>query len=123
MVELFHALLTRVHDMTKPNFPRSFSFLFACFPNRESNSLSLFLSGRDLFKNISVAHIQKQNQLQSFPLRFTSDPVNFLKQLYSELFQPNSAIDISTWKPCRINVFQKQMPRKFYYREASPLYY
>ncbi|MEH6347139.1 MAG: hypothetical protein V7785_18735 [Bermanella sp.] len=111
--------------MTKPNFPRSFSFLFACIPNRESNSLSQFIYGSNLFKTLSLAHIQKQNQAHSVtsPIRFTSNPVNFLNRLYSQLFQPNSVIDISAWKlPCN-NTFQKHKLISIPNKKASPSLY
>ena len=125
VVELFHAPLTRVHDMTKPNFSRSFSFLFACIPNRESNSLRQFIHGSNLFKTLSLTHIQKQNQTHSFtpPIHFTSNPVNFLNRLYSQLFQPNSVIDLSVWKLPSNNIFQKQKLNLVPNKKVSPSLY
>lgn len=121
MAELFHAPLTRVHDMTKPNFPRSFSFLFACILNRESNSLSLFISGNALFKTINTVHIKKQNQAHffTFPICVNADPTVFLNRLYSELFQPISVLDTFAWElPC-INANQNSKLTRTPYTEVS----
>jgi len=115
MVELFHAPLTRVHDMTKPKYLRLLSFLFSFIPNRESSSPSLFISVGDLFTTMSMVHIKQQNQGHYFtpPLHYHSNPINFLKRLCSELFPVNFVMDISAWTQISLNTIQKPRSEKY----------